>query len=77
MGGCIQKTGLCPDGAEPSAEEIAEIERRKAEVQARWSEQVRESKAVCRSRQPADTPVISVSEMMSGCYGSRRRSTKE
>ena len=62
---------------DPSPEELAEIERRKAEVQARWTDEDRARKSTHAAPRPFSVPWISVSEMAAGAFGSRRRSRKD
>lgn len=72
-----KRVGICPNNREPTEEDIIAIEIAKAEVQARWSEAERQSRAVGHAfHRPVEAHVISITEMICGAYGTRRRPAK-
>lgn len=77
MAGANQKRGICPDDAEPTEADLIELEARRLEIQARWTEADWERKACYDSMRPVEIPTVSVTEMAAGAFNGRRRSRKE
>lgn len=62
---------------EPTPEQLAEYERRKAEVQARWTPEERERKSTYDAPRPVRIPIVSITEMAAGARNGKRRSRKD